>query len=68
MEEVEIWVVRDKDSSLWMFFKKPDKDTDEGVWSVSGPYYPVVRLSEDNFPSVKWENENPTKAKIILEL
>lgn len=55
-----MWIARDKDDSLWLFKKKPQKQKD-GFWSVEYITDIVLQLSKQIFPEVKWEDEEPRK-------
>ena len=61
MEEIEVWLARDINRKLYAFSNKPKKK-ESGFWE--GNLYFV--LNSDEFPSVKWLDKKPTKAKLTL--
>ena len=61
--EQEMWVARDKDSTLAMYEKEPFKDKRAEQWTLGGQW---VFLPEDWFPEVQWSDEEPTKVKLII--
>ena len=63
MVEIEAWVARDKDGSLYMYTDKPKKKSE--FWHA--PKVGYVKLNDSLFPEVKWSNEEPTKVKLIIE-
>lgn len=62
-DEAEIGdVARDQDGELWLYFDEPTKHEDIGVWRANGNCFQVY---PERFASVRWENETPTKVRII---
>ena len=62
-DEAEIGeVARDQDGELWLYFNAPDKIEHSGVWKAKGN---CVKVYPERFSSVRWEDEEPTKVKII---
>lgn len=62
-DEAEIGdVARDQDGELWLYFDEPTKHEDIGVWRANGN---CVKVYPERFSSVRWEDEEPTKVKII---
>lgn len=51
-----MYVARDKDGDLYLYLFKPYKVRDEGFWTEDDGY---IKLPEDYFPEVKWEDEEP---------
>ena len=64
MEEIEMWLARDKDGKLAMYENKPFKGERAGQWSLGGQW---VFLLEDWFPEVQWSDNEPTKVKLVIE-
>ena len=60
--KVRVWLARDKDGDLYVYPNIPLKN--ERIWSQS----PInsMELESYNFPSVRWEDDNPTEAYIAL--
>lgn len=62
-DEAEIGnVARDQDGELWLYFDEPTKRKDIGVWKANGN---CAKVYPERFSSVRWEDEEPTKVKII---
>ena len=59
--KLKVWLARDKDGSLYAFSNPPIKCTDHH-WGFSTCFI----LDESIFPSVKWEDDEPTEAYITL--
>lgn len=60
--KLKVWLARDKDGSLWAYSGVPFKD-DDGIWFSNKPQY---EINSSKFPSVKWEDDEPTEAYITL--
>lgn len=56
-----MWIARDKNGSLTLFNKKPEKIKEIGEWTVFGFNVKYWELDEDLFPEVKWEDDEPRK-------
>lgn len=61
--KVKVWIARDKDNRLFAFSERPNKEKD--IWTLEGNYV-CMELSFRKFPSVKWEDDEPTEAYITL--
>ena len=65
--KLKVWIARDEDGKLYLYFSRPLKGQtmwwipDLGINGVGG-----IRLDSNLFPSVKWEDEEPTEAYITL--
>ena len=61
-----MWIARDKNGLLFIYRHEPSKDKE--AW-INNPQdtglYDVRYMTEDYFPEVKWEDEEPRK--IILK-
>ena len=65
MEEINAWLARDEDGSLYFYeTSKPKKDTGEGMW-ISDNYNPYP-INPESFPEVKWSDDEPTKVKLEI--
>lgn len=65
MAELNIaaYVARDKNDGLFLYIKgRPKKD--KQIWSANGEYN---QIDKSLFPSVKWEDDKPTKVRIKIE-
>ena len=60
--KVRFWLARDEKGSLWAYSGVPFKD-DDGMWFSDKPQY---EINSSKFPSVKWEDDEPTEAYITL--
>ena len=61
--KVKIWIARDKSGELFLSSERPNKM--ENYWG-SEVYTEIFRLDSSLFPSVKWEDDEPTEAYITL--
>ena len=61
----EMWIARDKNGELIIYKKKPLKDEIVEQWRTSGGW--LRFLPKEKFPEVKWEDEEPTKVKLIID-
>ena len=64
MEEIEMWLARDKNGTLYLFTQKPSKMNDRwaGILGTRRGDLPCTM-----FPEVKWSDEEPTKVKLVIE-
>ena len=62
--QVTIWVARDKNGVLCLYKSKPFKDVLYELWDSSRN--PTI-LNPDLFPSVKWEDDEPTEVVLTLK-
>lgn len=61
--KVKFWLARDKSGELFLSSERPNKM--ENYWG-SEVYTEILRLDSSLFPSVKWEDDEPTEAYITL--
>ena len=59
--KVKVWIARDENGKLFAFSDIPNKTTN--YWGTENFY---LELDRTKFPSVKWEDDEPTEAYIIL--
>lgn len=52
-----MWIVRDEDNSLWLFYEKPMKG--KHVWLSNLGIGAQFRLNEKLFHKVQWSDEEP---------
>ena len=63
-DEAEMgWIARDKDGELWLYGSKPYKNDERGIWNSYR--IPSRRIYPERFASVTWEDEEPTKVKLV---
>ena len=63
-DEAEMgWIARDKDGELWLYGSKPYKNDEGGIWNAS--CRPSRRIYPERFASVTWEDDEPTKVKLV---
>ena len=58
--KVKVWIARDKSGSIFAFSERPNKH------KVYWAFAPSMQLDKSIFPSVKWEDDEPTEAYITL--
>lgn len=61
--KVKVWIARDKDGDLYVYPNIPLKF--EYIWSQGSDINSML-LRSNKFPSVKWEDDEPTEAYITL--
>lgn len=61
--KVKVWLARDKSGGLWLCQSAPLRDEDGGILFCDKP---IIQLDSSYFPSVKWEDSEPTEAYITL--
>lgn len=61
------YIARDKDDALACYRKKPSKLHAEEGWSDYTFYGEYTLQFDDIFPSIKWEDDEPTLIKEIIE-
>ena len=59
-DKVRVWVARDRNGSIFAFSERPNKY--KCYWASA----PSMQLDNSIFPSVKWEDDEPTEAYITL--
>ena len=62
-KSVRMWVAREKKGPLILFCEKPKKS--KTYWINSNTFNSLV-LPKEAFPSVKWEDNEPTRVIIRL--
>ena len=66
--KLKVWIARDEDGELYVYFIHPLKRKKE--WRlpdfVNEDGIGAKRIDGDPFPSVQWEDEEPTEAYITL--
>lgn len=61
---VKGWVARDANHNIYFYDEKPIKD--KVVWD--GEISWIVELSNDSFPQVVWEDNEPTPCEIMIKI
>ena len=59
-DKLKVWLARGKTGSIFAFSERPNKCKD--YWAFA----PSMQLDNSIFPSVKWEDDEPTEAYITL--
>ena len=59
-DKVRVWLARDKSGSIFAFSERPNK------YKCYWAFAPSMQLDSSLFPSVKWEDDEPTEAYITL--
>ena len=57
------YLARDEDGDLWEFRVKPKKEDD--FWDTENDCHSTI-VKNDNFPEVKWSDDEPTKISELL--
>ena len=63
MEEIEMWLARDEDGLLYLFYGRKPVKTVHSWYNWSKDYY---RIKSSLFPEVQWSDEEPTKVKLVI--
>ena len=58
--KLKVWLARDKSGSIFAFSERPNKH------KVYWAFAPSMQLDKSIFPSVQWEDDEPTEAYITL--
>ena len=60
-----MWLARDKNNDLYLFIgiEKPKKEGEQWIWICSE----IIKMDNNLFPEVQWNDEEPTKVKLIIE-
>ena len=66
MEEIEAWLVRDKDNTLMLVIGAKPVKLFQIAWGYS-PNGNSMELDRELFPEVQWSDEEPTKVKIVID-
>lgn len=61
--KLKVWIARDENGGLFAFPSIPLKKTN--IWSPNLGIN-MMQLKSDKFPSIKWEDDEPTEAYITL--
>ena len=61
--KLKVWLARDKSGELFLSSERPNKK--ENYWG-NEVQLAIFRLNSSLFPSVKWEDDEPTEAYITL--
>lgn len=65
-KSVRMWIARDKNDCLFLYKRKPIKNLELNSLQWETAYLDALILDPDLFPSVKWEDNEPTKVIIRL--
>lgn len=68
--KLKVWIARDKDGILYLYFIHPLKSKSKREWRMPDFHNEdgvgAKRIDSDLFPSVQWEDDEPTEAYIAL--
>lgn len=64
--KLKVWIARDKDGESYAYLMRPHKNKSKLSWMPDSDDDYWIKLDSDLFPSVKWEDEEPTEAYIAL--
>lgn len=62
-DKVKVWIARDESGFAFVHFRKPQRHTERGFVEWISHCNDVF---DKEFPSVKWEDDEPTEAYITL--
>lgn len=65
-KSVRMWIARDKNDCLFLYKSKPIKNLELNSLQWETAYLDALILDPDLFPSVKWEDNEPTRVIIRL--
>ena len=65
-KSIRMWIARDKNDCLFLYKSKPIKNLELNSLQWETAYLDALILDPDLFPSVKWEDNEPTKVIIRL--
>ena len=65
-KSVRMWIARDKNNCLFLYKSKPIKNLELNSLQWETAHLDALILDPDLFPSVKWEDNEPTKVIIRL--
>lgn len=65
-KSVRMWVARDKDNELYLYRDKPVKQPEINASRWIATSFNVIHIDSELFPSVKWEDKEPTRVTIRL--
>lgn len=64
--KLKVWIARDKDGESYAYLMRPHKNKSKLSWMPDSDDDYWIKLDSDLFPSVKWEDEEPTEAYITF--
>ena len=64
--KLKVWIARDEDGELDAYLMRPHKNKSKLSWMPDSDDDYWIKLDSDLFPSVQWEDEEPTEAYITL--
>ena len=69
-EKITAWIAKDKDEKTCIFLDKPEKGQSSWYNSPNGEFAIINEFYGDLFPfnNIQWEDGEPTKVKITIEL
>ena len=62
--KLKVWIARNEDGTLYVYLTRPRKS--KLLWMTHSDNDYSIRLDRYIFPSVKWEDKEPTEAYITL--
>ena len=64
MKEIEAWAARDENGMLCLYIEKPRKWSNQWHSDYASS---MGLLGFECFPEIKWEDEEPTKVKLVID-
>ena len=64
-EDVNMWLARDMNKSLWLYVGDIEPKRKEDYWSCGDD--DSIPLDDEFFPEVQWSDEEPTKVRLVID-
>ena len=58
-----LYLSRDKNGDIYFSNKKPYKRNGQSMWYIDGVF---LEIPPNEFKSVKWDDDQPTKCKVTI--
>jgi len=62
------WAARDKNGNLNFFVARPSKEYDLGWWTVDEWPCRKIKILNDKYPFIKWEDDEAIECELICHL
>lgn len=60
-----MWIARNQDNSLFLFNKKPSKNSRRKRWLPLNINF--TEIDSSLFPEVKWTDKEPTEIELVIK-
>ena len=66
MKEMEAWIARDEDGTLFLYKDKPFRGSEQ--WHENPVLFTgLIELRREWFPEIKWSDDEPTRVSITIK-